>query len=177
VRVHALSADGDERTGATGFLYSRPDAQLTGRYTDAVVGGNLELQAEVQVQDAGRFHLQGTLYTQSGTPLAWAQNALTLPPGTHWIALSFFGLILRERGEDGPYVLRFAALSTTTSMPNAKNRLVENAYVTGPYRAAEFSDRTYDDPRLIDAAERLERGSAAEPAPDAAADRQDSEDP
>jgi hypothetical protein len=167
VRVRAQSADGEQRTGSTGFLYSRPDAQLTGRYADTVSAGNLEVRAEVEVQAAGRFHLEGTLYTQGGAPLAWAQNALNLPPGMHWIALSFFGLILRERGEDGPYVLRYAALSTATSMPNAKNRLAENAYVTAPYHAAEFSDRTYDDPHLIDDAQRLEGAAPAAPAPPA----------
>ncbi len=125
------------------------------------MGGNLELSAEVDVRNAGRFHLAGTLYTQSGTPIAWAQNALTLAPGQQWIPLSFFGLILNERGEDGPYVLRFAALSTTTAMPNAKNRVVENAYTTAPYRAADFSDRPYNDPNLLDAAARLERAGGA----------------
>jgi hypothetical protein len=177
VRVRALSADGQERMAATGFLYSRPDAQLTGRYADATVDGNLEVRAEVEVSRDGRFYLQATLYTQSDAPLAWAQNALSLPPGVHWIPLSFFGLILREHGEDGPYVLRFAALSTTTSMPNAKNRLVENAYVTGPYRAAEFSDRAYDDPHLIDAAQRLERAAAGNPEPGAGGSPEDTHSP
>jgi len=168
VRVRAVSADGGQRGGATGFLYSRPSAQLTGRYRDAISGGNLELQAEVEVQEAGRFHIEGTLYAQAGAPLAWAQNAAVLTPGTHWIPLSFFGLILHERGEDGPYVLRFVALSTTTSMPSAKNRLVENAHVTGAYRARDFSDRPYDDPHLLDTAKRLDEGAAAESAPEVA---------
>jgi hypothetical protein len=170
VRVRAVDADGDLRAGSTGFLYSRPDAQLTGRYSDAITGGNLEVQAEVDVQRAGRFHLEATLYTRDGTPLAWAQNALNLSTGLQRIPLSFFGLIIRERDVDGPYVLRYVALSTTTSMPNAKNRLVENAYETAPYHAAEFSDQPFDDPALISDAERLERAAPRiHHAPDAAA--------
>jgi hypothetical protein len=79
-----------------------------------------------------------------------------LEPGTHWLDLSYYGLILRERGLDGPYVLRYVALSTTTEMPNGKNRLVENAYWTGAHRASAFSDRPYDDPQLLEAARRIE---------------------
>jgi hypothetical protein len=74
----------------------------------------------------------------------------------HWLDLSFYGLILRERGLDGPYVLRFVALSTTTEMPNAKNRLVENAYWTQPYAASSFTNQPYDDPQLLEAARRIE---------------------
>lgn len=160
VRVHAVTADGDERFGTTGFLFSNPDAQLSGRYVDRIVDGNLEIGAEVEVSAAGRFHLAASLYTQDGRPLAWAQNALQLDPGVHTIPLSFFGRIFRQRADGGPYVLRFVGLSTTTEMPNAKNRLVENAYVTQAYGVDVFSDRPFDDPNLLDAANRLQGGAA-----------------
>ena len=163
VRVHALTPDGQDRFASSGFLYSSPDAQLTGRYADAVVDGSLQVKAEVEVTVEGRFHLEATLYSAAGQPLAWAQNALRLGPGTQWIPLSFYGLILREKGVDGPYVLRYVALSTTTSMPNARNRLVENAYVTQPYAATSFSDQPFNDPALLEAADRLERSAAPPP--------------
>ena len=41
-------------------------------------------------------------------------------------------------------------------MPNAKNRVVENAYTTGAYGASAFSDRPFDDPQLLEAAKRIE---------------------
>jgi hypothetical protein len=121
----------------------------------------LEIRAEIEVRAAGRFHLEATLYSPSGTPLAWAQNALQLPPGTHWIPLTFFGLALRDAQTSGPYVLRFVALSTATDMPNQKNRLVENAYVTQAYDVASFSDQPFNDPNLLEAADRLERSAPA----------------
>jgi hypothetical protein len=158
VRVFALTADGEEIVGVTGFQYSNPDAQLTGRYRDRLADGGLTVDAEVEVRGGGRFHLEATLYDRDGThPIAWAQDARELPAGRHWIPLRFFGRALRERGIDGPYVLRFVALSTATQMPNAKNRLVENAYVTAAYDAARFSDAPFDDPDLLDAARRLEQ--------------------
>jgi hypothetical protein len=157
VQVEA-TLDGDEpRKGAASFLYASPDAHLTGNYRDAVVDGSLVVGVEIEVTGAGRFHVEATLYGPDGVEkIAWAQAAQWLDPGTHWLDLAYFGLILRERGIDGPYVLRYVALSTATEMPNAKNRVVENAYWTGAYHASAFSDRPYDDPGLLEAARRIE---------------------
>jgi uncharacterized protein DUF4784 len=158
VRVVATTRGNEERIATTSFLYSFPDAQLTGAYRDAVVDGSLQVQAEVSVTAPGRFHLEATLYDTSGEQaLAWAQTALALPEGRHWLTLSFYGLILRERGIDGPYVLQHVALSTASTMPNAKNRLAEGVHVTAAYAAARFTDASYDDPDLLDAADRVER--------------------
>jgi hypothetical protein len=164
VRVFALTEDGRERIAASGFLYSNPAARLTGEYRDGVEDGSLAIDAEVEVLAAGRFHLEGTLYAgDGGRSVAWAQAAADLIPGRHWMRLSFYGRILAQSGIDGPYLLRFVALSTTSQMPNAKNALVEDAFVTAPYRAADFSDAPYDDPDLLDAADRLEQDFAPGP--------------
>ncbi|HVM95991.1 MAG TPA: hypothetical protein VMT89_06360 [Candidatus Acidoferrales bacterium] len=158
VRVHAATTNGDDRYGSTGFLYSNPDAQLTGRYSDSLVDGNLRIDAEVEVSASGRFHIAGSLYTQDGSPLAWAQNAQQLGAGVHTLPLTFFGRILRQKAAVGPYILRFVALSTTTEMPNSKNRLVENAYVTQSYSVDSFGDAPYNDRNLLETAERLDPG-------------------
>src|SRR6185295_18295913 len=154
--VRAVTRDGDERMAATSFLYSAPWAELTGRFRDGIVGGSLVVEAEVAVARAGRFHLEASLYSRDAShALAWAQAAETLEPGARWIALPFYGLVLREAGVDGPYLLRYAALSTTGQVPNAKNRVLENAYVTAAYRVASFSDAPFNDPGLLDAADRV----------------------
>ncbi len=158
VRVVATTRRGDERRAATSFLYSRPHAHLTGNYRDAVVNGNLEVGVEVDVTTAGRFHVEATLYAADGTKkVAWAQAARALEPGRQWLPLQFYGLILRERGVGGPYTLRWVALSTTTEMPNAKNRLSEASYRTASYDPALFTDRPFDDPDMVDAAARADR--------------------
>ena len=157
VRVVAETTDGAERLAATSFLYSNPHARLTGNYRDAIVNGSLVVEAEVEVIRAGRFHLEATLYSQDGSrPVGEAHTAGELGTGRQWMQLTFFGRVITQSGVEGPYLLRFVALSTTTSMPNAKNRLVENAYLTGPYRIAQFSDAPFEDRDLLDAADRLE---------------------
>jgi hypothetical protein len=157
-QVRALTTDGEERFGATSFLYSRPHAQLTGTFRDALVDGSLTVDVELDVSTPGRFHVEATLYDRDGAQaLVWAQAAARLDPGRHWLRLPFYGLALREHGVDGPYLLRYVALSTTTAMPNAKNRVLENAHLTPAYRATAFTAAPFDDPDLLDAATRLER--------------------
>ncbi len=156
VAVRALTLEGEERAASNGFLYSVPDAVPTGRVREALVDGSLRLEAEVRVRRAGRFHLEGTLYGPQEEPLVWAQTATRLEPGLHWMALDFYGLALRERGVDGPYRLRWLALSTTTGMPNQKNRVLEDAYQTRAYRVEQFTDQPYGNPDLLEAAQRLE---------------------
>ena len=41
-------------------------------------------------------------------------------------------------------------------MPNAKNRLVEEVYTTSPHEVAAFSDLPFNDPSLLEAADRIE---------------------
>ncbi len=161
VQVVATTRSDDERHAATSFLYSHPHARLTGRYRDAVANGSLEIGIEVDVATAGRFHVEATIYGADGTrKVAWAQAVDELEPGRHWMTLPFYGLVLRDRGIAGPYLLRWVALSTTTEMPNAKNRLADANYPTAPYDLAAFTERPFNDPDLLDAANRLERDGA-----------------
>jgi hypothetical protein len=157
VQVKATTRGRDERLAASSFLYSMPRAFLTGSFADSNPDGSLAVDAEVDVLAPGRFHIEATLYDAAGQhKVAWAQAAAELEPGRQWMRLPFFGLALRERGIDGPYLVRYVALSTTTAMPNAKNRVVENAYVTAAYHATSFSEREFGDPGLLDAAKRVE---------------------
>jgi hypothetical protein len=156
VEARAETRGGEERVATTGFLYSVPLAHLTGRYRDELVDGNLVVSAEVAVDAEARLHLEATLAEPDGTPFGWAQNAIVLPSGIGWIPLTYWGLMLREHGANGPYLLRSVALSTTGEMPNQKNDVVPNAHVTQPYDVAQFSDRPFNDPDLLDAAARIE---------------------
>jgi hypothetical protein len=158
VQVRALLGGDEDRRAAASFLYASPHAELTGIYREAVVDGSLVVGAEIEVTQPGRFHLEATLYGPDGVEkIAWAQAAQWFDPGTHWLDLSYYGLILRERGIDGPYVLRYVALSTTTDMPNAMNRVVENAFWTTAHRASGFTDAPFGDPDLLEAARRIEQ--------------------
>ncbi len=157
VSVRGLTRGGEERAVSTGFLYNAPDAKPTGRFRDRLVDGSLVLECEIQVFKEGRFHVEGSLFTVTGEGVAWAQNAARFPPGRVWFPLTFYGLAIREKGLDGPYVLRSLALSTVTGMPNQKNRVLTDAYQTRAYRHTDFTNQPFNDPDLLEAAERLEQ--------------------
>lgn len=154
-----VTADGGTPLGRISFQVHRPDAVLTGQYRERLVEGSLEIAAQVEVKAAGRFHLEASLYDLNGNPLSWAQKAMRLKPGRHWIPLRFYGLAMRERGLPGPYVLRYASLSTTNAMPTSRARLVENAYITQAYSAQEFTAEPYNRRDLLQAAERLAKSA------------------
>lgn len=156
VRVTTEGETGETAGATSGFLYSNPTAFLTGEYRDEVVDGSLVVSARVEVTEPGRYHLQGTLTTLSGEPVGWAQAAVELEPGTHWIDLGYYGLIFHERGSGGPFRLASLALATTTGMPNALNALVEDAHVVRPRPLASFESRPFGDPMLLESADRLE---------------------
>ena len=156
VRVQARLENGDLRSTAGGFLYSDPTARLTGRYRDSLRDGNLVIAAEVEVAEAGRFHLAGTLYSPAGEPVGVAQAAANLEPGRHWIELSYYGLMFHERQVAGPFRLGTLALSTTHRMPNALNDIAENVHVTRAYRLTQMRNQAFERPQLLESAKRLE---------------------
>lgn len=155
VRVEAEKPDGSVLKAASGFLYSNPHARLTGQYSEELVDGNLVISAEVEVSREGRFHLAGTLYDVTGRPVGWAQAAEMLEPGTHWIPLSYYGLMFHEVDARGPFVLGSVALSTTSGMPNALSNLVESPYRTRVYGTESFRAQPYGDAALLESAQRL----------------------
>ncbi len=156
VSVVATTPEGDPRSVTSGFLYSVPLAGLTGRYRDEVVDGNLRIEAEIEVQQASRFHLEMTLSDATGTPCAWGQAASSLVPGRHWLPVTIYGLALREGRHDGPYTLRSVSLTTVDGIPNQKSELVRDAHQTRAYVAGDFHADPYDDPALLETADRLE---------------------
>lgn len=146
-----------------GWHYSAvAGARLTGRFRDAMVDGHLVIEAEMSVERAGRYHLQMSLHAPDSKPLAWSQNEVTADyaKGTHWVKLRVWGLLLRESSLDGPYTVARIWLRDVTVMPGTVSTYLENAYTTAAYRAADFSDASYDDP--VDLAHAEEAQQAGE---------------
>jgi hypothetical protein len=157
VKVRSRLLDGDIRESVGGFLYSNPAAHLTGRFRDELRDGSLVVSAELDVARAGRFHLAGTLYSMAGEPIGTAQAAAELEPGRRWIELSFYGLMFHDRQVAGPFRLGTLSLATTGGMPNALNDLVENAFVTRAWKLEQMTEKPFGNPRLLEAAARLEK--------------------
>jgi hypothetical protein len=161
--IAKVETDPEPRVAVSGFLYSVPKAELTGRFRDHAAAGSLVVEAELEVFEASRFHLEATLASETGRALAWAQEARALSTGSHWVPLSFYGLALQRAGVDGPYRLRSIALQSTDEMPARKSDLLTDAHTTAFYRANEFTRDPFGDAELLEAAERLEASTGFPP--------------
>lgn len=163
VKVYGQTSGGDRRSARTRFYYGAASAWLTGNYRDELAGGHLRLLAEVQVTAPAEYRLDATLSGARGL-LAWAANTIRLEPGTRWIPLNFWGLALREANEPGPYRLSSVALANVSATPPQLNDATGTSYQTKPYKPQDFTTDRYNDPRLLEKADRYEakaRGDTA----------------
>jgi hypothetical protein len=73
-------------------------------FTDSLLGGNLHIEAEVQVAQAGSYKLEAWLADTNGNLLTWTVGQPTyLAVGTQVLSLTFEGSAIRARGIKGPY--------------------------------------------------------------------------
>lgn len=155
VEIWGQTADGDRRSAKTHFYYGAASARLTGNYRDQLTDRHLQVLAEIDVEEAGQYRLEATLSGSQGL-LAWAENTVQLEPGIRWLPLTFWGLALREANEPGPYRLSSIALSNVSDDPPQLSDAISTNYQTAAYKPQDFSDARYDDPQLLERAERIE---------------------
>ncbi|MEJ2266794.1 MAG: hypothetical protein P8X95_25400, partial [Anaerolineales bacterium] len=73
-------------------------------FTGSLVGGNLRVQAEVQVSEVGSYKMEAWLADTDGNLVTWAVGAPTsLSPGKGVLSVTFAGGAIRARGVEGPY--------------------------------------------------------------------------
>lgn len=134
------------RDYVTTMTYSRkPDATMSGKYTESLDQGSLVIGAGVTVKVAGEYRLIGSLYGGADA-IAFASKSVHLEAGDGTIPLLFFGKILHDRGIDGPYDLRYVMLFQRSGPDEIPGETIDPAYTTKPYKAASFSDKPYVPP-------------------------------
>ncbi|MCC6764607.1 MAG: hypothetical protein IT293_08085 [Deltaproteobacteria bacterium] len=150
VVVQAESLKGDTLNATTAFVYSVQLAHLTGQYRDAIVDGNLQIEAEIEVEDAGRFRVEGTLVTTvDAKMIGYAYADADLEPGRHWVPLVYYGLIFHDMRAPGPYSLFSVMLSTLGGAVPQESDVVPNAYTTRAYAVDDFGDAPFNDPEYV----------------------------
>ncbi len=143
VKIAAVNEASETRYATSGFLYSHPAGELTGKFKDSVSEGNLKFGVEVRANSAGRFHLSGVVADPSGNPIATAQTSVELQAGVHWVDLTAYGLILREKNVAGSLSLASVTLTSTGSMPNALGKILTDAHSTSAYLPIAFTDKVF----------------------------------
>jgi hypothetical protein len=161
--IHIVGVrDGERLKLDLPIVYNRPFARFTGQFRDTFDNGDLAVDAQIAVTQTADFRIDASLYGDAQRqPIASGSAATrTLQPGTHWMRIRFAGLILRDQGIDGPYLLRYVALTASTPNAEARTRAAQNAYVTAPYAAQAFAVEPYNDAERLAQAEDL-RGRAS----------------
>ena len=132
-----------ELTDALTFVLSEPQIELTGNYRDQLTAeGDLLIEAEVKVSQASRFYIQASLYTGSSSPIGESQYSGHLPSGSHWIPLMFYGLMIQDAAEHGPYWLKNMSLSKV-ALPIQRAPILHPDYYTSAYGLDQFQRRPY----------------------------------
>ncbi|MCC6847400.1 MAG: hypothetical protein IT294_02775 [Deltaproteobacteria bacterium] len=154
VVVQAETSKGDTLNATTSFVYTVEIAHLTGQYRDAIVDGNLQIEAEVAVEDAGRFRVEGTLVTTADAKMiGYAYADADLDAGRHWVPLVYYGLIFHDMRAPGPYSLFSVMLSTLGGATPQESDVVPNAHTTSAYEVGDFGDAPFNDPEYMQKAD------------------------
>ncbi len=148
--VQAESLRGDTLLASASFIYSVQIAHLTGQYRDAIVDGNLQIEAEVEAVEAGKIRVEGTLVTTADAKmLGYAYADADVDPGRHWIPLVYYGLIFHDMKAPGPYSLFSVMVSTLGSDVAQESEVVPNAHTTKAYKVDDFGSQPFNDPEYM----------------------------
>lgn len=154
VVVQGEAQNGDQVSATTGFVYSVQIAHLTGNYRDSIVDGNLQIDVEVAVEEAGRFRVEGTLVTtKDAKMITYAHAETALDAGTHWVPLTYYGLIFHDMKAAGPYSMWSVMLSTLDGTVAQESDVVPNAHMTKAYAIDDFGDQPFNDPEYMQKAD------------------------
>lgn len=127
------------------FTLSRPEAHLTGEFRERINDqGNLLVEAEVAVEASNRYYLEASLYSETGTAIGTSQFSGDFSAGKHWLPLEFYGLMIHDAQEHGPYAIKNLSLAKV-AIPIQRAPLSTMRFSTQAYRLEEFSSRSYAD--------------------------------
>ena len=155
-----------EILGTNAFNVGYMNITHTGKFSDSIVsdekGNHLAVDAEFQVEKEGFYHVQGTVYSEDGKGIGWAQARVKLTPGKQIVQLKFYGNLFCSTDTDGPYTLRHFAYANVNAMPGPRSLNHKNLHTTQKYKARDFSCVSFEDAEMIAKAKILEQESADE---------------
>jgi hypothetical protein len=163
VNAMAISPDSDTLSATNAFTYTVQIAHLTGSYRDSLVEGNLQIDAEVEVEEPGRFYLEGTLVTAADAKMVgYAYADTELPAGRAWVPLTFYGLMFHQMKAKGPYQLFSVTLATVEDGVPQHADVVPAAHTTGLYEISQFTEAPFNEPERMRMAEHFDGIARAE---------------
>ena len=147
VRIVAeVESGGQTRLMVRDFTYAPRDVLRVVGIGDAMADGSLAITLDVDAAEAGVYTFQANLMSgDEQTPLAWCDIGARLDAGRSKVRLTFFGKVLRDQLQNGPYVLR--DLRGFLHKDDAEHNIwwsAPGSYRTAAYRATDFSPAEWD---------------------------------
>lgn len=144
--VYAVTqnADGSEalRTAQGAFQVHSLVARVLEAEAQAVLhGGNLELELPVQIETAGDYTFYAELWGGRDGEVSVAfglDTGESLVRGRHVAKVTFGGSIIRDRGADGPFVIRNVRVRRVTDFPFVEAEPVARLLKTPAWPAETF---------------------------------------
>lgn len=144
-----IASDLKNLSESVSFVISPPVIELTGEYRERITAeGNLLFEIEVKTTEAARYYVRASLYTGANTPIGSAQFADNLSTGRQWIPLTYFGLMIRDNNEPGPYLIQTVELAKA-GIPMLRMPPAQTNMFTQSYALDEFNNQTYQEQQSL----------------------------
>jgi hypothetical protein len=132
------------------FFFTPPGhipARFTGEVDDRLEHGALVVGVGLDVEAPGFYRLDANLYDRRGRPLGYASGTGELDRGRRRVPIEFFGRLLRDVGESGPFTVgeirgyRFinGAYPDRERIPDLPGRFPTRDYALGDFSPAEYT--------------------------------------
>jgi hypothetical protein len=139
-----------ETGGATFDIIYTPSAPatFTGRVTEALKNGSLELDVEIVVDEPGRYVITARADDAEGKSFAYLSENGELPAGKQAVHLRLFGKLIRDESARAPFRLRdlegYRLLEDTYPDRNLMSGRDGVVYTTKTYTLRDFTDAEWE---------------------------------
>ena len=141
-----IVSDHKNLSESVSFTVSPPVIRLTGEHRDTLTSnGDLRVDIEIETTESARYYIRASLYSSTNDPIGSAEYSEQLPPGKHWIPLTYFGLMVHDAGEPGPYLLKYVELAQSgvpmLRMPQEKTNIYTQSYALDQFNTQTFAEK------------------------------------
>ncbi|MCE9571849.1 MAG: hypothetical protein K8W52_01705 [Deltaproteobacteria bacterium] len=159
VRIEAyVEIDREPRQLVRDFVFAPRPVLEVRAVRDRVQDGSLVATLDCDVLESGTYTFYANLEAPDGTPIATTKRSYPLEAGRRSADLVFFGKVLRDRGLDGPYVVRaIHGLKRAEGEESDVWWSHPAPHTTQTYRAGDFSDAEWSDPERVERLANFER--------------------
>lgn len=122
-------------------------ARFTGHFRDEIADGDLVIHAEIEVDEPGRYVIDGNLRGADHQPISWTRSKTALDAGVSEVRLVVAGKVLHDRAAVGPYELRDLRgfrLAPGSNPDTEAMAPLATGHRTAHHELAEFSDAPWD---------------------------------